>query len=222
MTAPISLEEKIRPDWTALLVIDVQRDYASPDGVLGRGGRDMSSALAILPRLQSLIEVARTSGVYVVFLRNWHRPETDSPAWLDQVARSGFTEATRPGRAESDGAQFFGVAPIEGEAVISKCRYDAFLGTNLEILLRTRGVRTVVCAGVTTNVCVESTARAAHMRDHHVVLVEDCCAAPDPEEHASAVRNISRYFGEVASAAEVTRHWAQVRAERRSRVPASI
>lgn len=209
----LSLEEKLNPAWTALLVIDVQNDYANPEGFAGKQGKDLSAAVAMLPTLLGLIESARSRGVPVIHSRNWHRPETDSEVWVDKLHRRGRSADERPGRAGTWGAEFFGVVPLPGEEIISKFRYDAFLGTNLEYVLRAAGIRTVVCTGTATNVCVESTARAAHMRDFHVVLAADCCAAMSREEHESAVHNIGTYFGEVASATTIEAAWEVARRE---------
>ena len=91
--------------------------------------------------------------------------------------------------------------------MVSKFRYDGFLGTNLEYLLRARDIRTVVVAGATTNVCVESTARAAHMRDFHLFVVSDCCASPEADLHVATLANIDRYFGRVVAAEDVEAWW---------------
>jgi ureidoacrylate peracid hydrolase len=197
----------LEPADSALIVVDVQNDYVHPSGALALAGADLTAVQAMIPRLERLLEAARAAGVFTVFTRNWHRPETDSEAWRDRVARSGPIEE-RPGRAGTWGAEFYRIAPRSGEEVVSKFRYDAFLGTNLEYLLRARGIRAVVIAGSTTNVCVESTARAAHMRDFHLLLVGDCCASPEPELHEATLVNVERYFGRVVSAAAVSAWWA--------------
>ena len=194
------------PGTTALLVIDVQNDYVDPNGALGRAGADMTACVRMIPRLERFLAAAREAGVFVVHTRNWHRPETDSEAWRDRLDRSG-SWADRPGQAGTWGAEPYRIEPRDGEEVIRKFRYDAFLGTNLEYLLRARRIRTLVCTGVTTNVCVESTARAAHMRDFHVVLVEDCCASTEPELHQATVENVRRHFGVIASAADLEAAW---------------
>ena len=93
--------------------------------------------------------------------------------------------------------------------MVSKFRYDGFLGTNLEYLLRARDIRTVVVAGATTNVCVESTARAAHMRDFHLFVVRDCCASPEADLHVATLANIDRYFGRVVVAEDVETWWGR-------------
>jgi ureidoacrylate peracid hydrolase len=208
-----SLEEKVDPRWTALLVIDVQNDYAHPEGACGRSGYDMQPAVEMVPRLLQLIEAARRAGVFIIYTQNWHSPATDSEAWAERVQQAGRRGRQRSALAGTWGADWYGVEPAEGEYVLKKFRYDAFLGTNLEFLLRARGVRTVICTGTATNVCVESTARSAHMRDHYLVVAGDCCATTEEELHRVALRNLERHFGVVVTGAELQRCWAQVPAE---------
>jgi ureidoacrylate peracid hydrolase len=210
ITAPADPFARRTPSESAFIVVDVQNDYADPAGALALAGADMSAVQAMVPRLERLLESARAAGIFTVFTRNWHRPETDSEAWRERTATAVPIDE-RPGRAGTWGADFYRVQPRSGEEVVSKFRYDAFLGTNLEYLLRARGIRTVVVAGSTTNVCVESTARAAHMRDLHLLLVGDCCASPEPELHEATLVNIGRYFGSVVTAEAVAAWWTGTR-----------
>jgi len=205
----LSLAEKIDPATTVLLVIDMQNDYCHPEGFLGKLGVDMTPVMEMAPTLCDLLETARAAGVYVIHTRNWHRPATDSEAWLDKLARSGQDQENRPGRAGSWGAAWYQVEPLQTEEVINKFRYDAFLGTNLEFLLRARRIKTVVICGTATNVCVESTARDAHMRDFHLVMVADAVAATSVAAHDATLANIASNFGEVASTAQVKAIWSK-------------
>jgi len=107
------------------------------------------------------------------------------------------------------GAEFYRVAPAPGERVITKHRYSAFVGTSLPVVLRALGRPVLAIAGVTTNVCVESTARDAFMQDWQVVLLEDCAAALTKAEHDAAVHNVRTYFGRVADATALERAWAE-------------
>ena len=202
MTAT-GLRELVEPARTALLVIDVQNDYCRPDGALGKKGAETGAALAMLPRLETFLDAARARGVRPVFIRTVHEPETDSAVW---TYRLGGAKADLC-RSGTWGAEFCGVAPLPGEPVVVKHRYSAFVNTRLESVLRTMEVRTVVACGVATNVCVESTVRDAFMRDYHVVLVEDCCAAYSEAEHAMTVENVRGYFGRVARAADLLTAW---------------
>jgi ureidoacrylate peracid hydrolase len=211
MARPDDPFARLAPSESAFIVVDVQNDYADPAGALALAGADMSAVQEMVPRLERLLGSARSAGVFTIFTRNWHRPETDSEAWRERVGWAGPLE-DRPGRAGTWGAAFYRVVPRDGEEVVSKFRYDAFLGTNLEYLLRARAIRTVVVAGSTTNVCVESTARAAHLRDFHLLLVGDCCASPEADLHAATLSNIDRYFGTVVTADEVSSWWLSGRA----------
>jgi ureidoacrylate peracid hydrolase len=219
---PLTLAEKIDPATTALLVIDVQNDYIHPDGYSARSGSDTSACIEIIPRLLKLIEAARAAGVYVIYTRNWHRPETDSPAWLDRLARGGRTREQRAGQADTWGAAWYAVEPQPGEEIVSKFRYDAFLGTNLEFLLRARGIRTVICTGTTTEICVESTARAAIMRDFHLVVAGDCCASNHVDAHDATLKTLKGSFGEVTTADEIEATWSGATASVNRRQPASV
>jgi ureidoacrylate peracid hydrolase len=203
----LSLAERLDPRSTALLVIDVQNDYANPAGFVGRRGADLADAVEMIPRLQAVIDAAHQAGALVIFTRNWHRPATDSAAWLDRLERAGLSQDERPGRAGSWGAEFFGVQPGPADEVVSKARYDAFLGTNLDTLLRSRAIRSVVCTGTATSVCVESTARSAHMRDYHLVVIGDCCAGSRKDLHEATLATLERSFGIVTTAAEVVATW---------------
>jgi ureidoacrylate peracid hydrolase len=205
-----TLEEKIDPRHTALIVIDVQNDYVHPEGAGGKSGQDTRPAVEMVPRLLELIEAAREAGVYVIYTRNWHGPQTDSEAWLERNQRSGKEGVLRSALKETWGAEWYGVAPREDEPVIDKFRYDAFLGTRLEFLLRARGIRTVMCTGTATNVCVESTARAAHMRDYYLVMVGDCCATYSEEVHQATLFNIRRHFGLVVDGEEIINVWNKI------------
>jgi ureidoacrylate peracid hydrolase len=202
-----TLAEKIDPRWTALLVVDMQNDYIHSDGSVARLGLDVQPVQDMTPRLLRLVDSARAAGAPVIYTRNWHSPATDSEPWLERNTRRSTEPGTRGGMANSWGADWYGVCPSEAELVISKFRYDAFLGTNLEYVLRARGIRSVVCCGTATNVCVESTARAAHMRDYYLVLAEDCCAATDAAAHQATLQNIERHFGVLASLADIESAW---------------
>ena len=83
--------------------------------------------------------------------------------------------------------------------ICTKHRYSAFVGTDLELILKSQGVEYILVTGVATNVCVESTARDGYHRDYNVILIEDCCGAYDQQEHAATLNNISKFFGTVTT-----------------------
>ncbi|HEX5452018.1 MAG TPA: isochorismatase family cysteine hydrolase [Candidatus Limnocylindrales bacterium] len=206
------LQELLGAGTSALLVIDIQNDYIHPEGSAGRGGRDTSGGMEMMPRVHHIIATARDRGVPVYFLRNWHSENTNSVPWKARRAASKGVggEAAVAG---TWGAEWYEVEPRPDDVVINKFRYDGFLGTPLEVMLRARGVETVICFGTATNVCVESTARAAHMRDFHLVLVSDCCSAYDQDLHDATLKNVRKHFGLVATAEEVEAAWPAARSE---------
>jgi ureidoacrylate peracid hydrolase len=210
-----SLAAKVDPRHAALVVIDMQNDFCADEGFIARAGRDVSAAQAMAKRLPALIGAARDVGVRIVFVRSLYSTASNnflSDVWLEQAARrqgGGYTRAPVCGEG-SAGADFYGgVRPAPGDIVVTKHRYNAFHGTDLDLILRSNGVRTVVISGVTTNVCVESTGRDGFMRDYYTVLVGDGTAAYTSEEHQTALKTFDRYFGEVASIDDLAGLWAR-------------
>jgi ureidoacrylate peracid hydrolase len=202
-----TLEQKLEPSQCALIVVDMQNDYIHPQGSAGRRGSDVQTGIDVVPYVNRLIDAARRAGVLVIYTRNWHGPLTDTEVWLERTVRAGTGMENRAGLVGSWGADWYGVQPIEGEIILNKFRYDAFLGTNLEYILRAKGIESIVACGTATNVCVESTVRAAHMRDYYVVLASDCCAAFDHVLHNATLSNVDRHFGVIATGAEIAACW---------------
>jgi ureidoacrylate peracid hydrolase len=155
-----------------------------------------------------------------VFVRNVYSTEGNlylSDTWLEQATRRRGNSYTRrdvcaDGSWEGD---FYGdVRPNPGEPVVTKHRFAAFHNTDLETILRSHGIRTVVMAGVASNVCVETTAREAFVRDYYVVFLEDGTATYFDEDHQATLRVMDRFFGEVASVGEVETLWQDAEAGR--------
>jgi ureidoacrylate peracid hydrolase len=194
----------IVPDQSALLVVDVQNDVCHDEGTFGRSGIQMGAIQAAVENLVEFIETARRARVPVLFIKTHHDRWNDSPAWLTREARKSKGEICATG---SWGAEFYKVSPATDECAIVKHRYSAFVGTSLEVVLRTLARPTLLLAGITTNVCVESTARDAFMRDYHVVLVEDCAAAATKEEHEATLHNMRAYFGHVLDSRSIAASW---------------
>ena len=105
------------------------------------------------------------------------------------------------------GADWYEVQPAAGEPVVTKHCYSGFTGTDLDAQLKERGIRALVFSGVQTHVCVESTLRDAHSRGYFCTVAEDCVASHTPAAHQQTLANVRLLFGEVASAAEITKAW---------------
>jgi ureidoacrylate peracid hydrolase len=213
---PLSgLEQKVRPEHAALVVIDMQNDFCASDGLVAKGGRDVSAAQEMAGRLPGLIAAARAAGVLVVFVRNVYSSDRNfylSDVWLEQAARKqggGYTSIPVCAAGSWEGDFYGAVRPEPGDPVVTKHRYSAFYNTDLDTILRSHGVRTIVATGVSTNVCIETTVREAFVRDYYVVLVADATAAYTQEEHDKSLKDIDRFFGEVTTIADLKSIWAK-------------
>jgi ureidoacrylate peracid hydrolase len=206
-----TLEEKLAPQHTALIVVDVQNDFCHDDCQIAQLGGDMSAAQAAVPRIEKLIEAARNAGALVVFVRAVHTEITESDVWREQWTRS------RPGggpicREGSWGAEFYVVQPQPGEPVVTKHRYSAFIGTDLDLILRSRGIKTLVMTGVATEGCVESTARDAFMKDYYIVFTSDATATYSMEAHLATLKTVSRIISVVCDSEAVLNVWTRATA----------
>lgn len=178
----------------ALLVIDLQRYF------LVRGERAfLPGAPAIIPRVLKLVEAFRRAGLPIVFTRHAHRPGTPT----GQMGRWWKGKLPREGEPHSELVD--AIAPRRGEALITKTRYSAFEGTSLAGRLRRRGARAVVLCGVMTNLCVETTARHAFMKDFEVTVARDACAANTRAHHLASLKNLAYGFAHALSTGEIIR-----------------
>jgi ureidoacrylate peracid hydrolase len=204
--APLKrLADQVDPKVAALLVIDMQNDFCHPEGRSGKRGRQLGMAVEMAPRLEAFIKAGRKVRLPVIFVRTIHYPWTDSPSWLRRIDKDGGESVCRPG---TWGAEYYGgIQPEESEIVITKHRYSAFVGTNLDLILRSEGIRTLLISGVGTNVCVESTLRDGYMFDYHIVLLEDCVGATNLDLHEATLKNVRLHFGTVSNSDEVVRLW---------------
>ena len=210
-----TLTKKADPRHAALIVVDVQNDFCAEGGMMDREGLDLSRVHDMIPRLQRLIEGARAAGIFTVYIQSIYGlagSEYLSEVWLEQAGRTrkgSYTEYPVCAPGSWNGELYEGISPADGDVVVNKYRFDAFESTPLDLVLRSRNIRTVLMTGVATNVCVETTARRAFVMDYHVVFVEDCAATYSADEHAMTVRNIDRYFGQVVTHEEVIACWTR-------------
>lgn len=203
------VRDRYDPAHAALIVVDVQNDFCHPEGSVAMMGDDVSAVVEMVPRLQVLVDRAHAAGVPVVFVQTLHDEANDTTTWLDRVAvEPGGVQTGRICRTDSWGAGFYGVAPAPDDVVVIKHRFSAFVGTSLDIVLRTLGVRSLLVTGVATEVCVESTLRDGLSAEYFVSLVEDCASTYTQEAHESAVRNVRRNFGTVVTSKELVTMWA--------------
>jgi ureidoacrylate peracid hydrolase len=202
----LSLEDRAAPLTSALVVVDVQNDFCHGDSALAKTGKDLRAAQEMVPHLLLLVDAARSAGVPVVWVKTTHGEPDTSAVQREQWRRTRGSSAVVC-EPDSWGEQFYRVEPEAGEPIVVKHRYSAFVNTDLDLILRSRGIKTVIVTGVATNVCVESTARDAFMRDYYVVFVDDCSAAYEPAVHAATLRNIADYFGLVVRSDALFEAW---------------
>src|SRR5215469_3299976 len=208
------IAELVDPAHTALIVIDMQNDFIEPDGLFGTLGIDLSMYAVSRPRLASLLAAARACGTTVVHLQNTALPDrmSDSPAQIrfnlrmhkDARRNQPPLRYTIPGTPGHQFAPEF--MPLESELVVRKYRSSGFWGTNLDMLLRSNGIKTVVVGGCTTEGCVESTARDAMFNDFYVVIAEDCVASDDRAQHDASML-LMRHRFDIAPGEEIKRIW---------------
>jgi len=203
MSADPHLARILSPRSAALLVVDVQNDFCHQDGLFGKAGADMRGVQAAARRIESLLPAARRAGVPVFFIAMQHDAGSNSLAWTSRypVQRA---DACVTG---SWGAELYGVRPEPGEPVVVKHRYSPFVGSNIEYLLRARERRSLLVAGVATNICVEAVLRDGFNRDYDVVLVEDCAGAYSERAHQSTVENTRAFLGRVVESGTLVEHW---------------
>ena len=188
-----ALMDQIKSSKSVLVVIDVQNDFCDGKGFFSKEGRDLSRVHQMMPNLVSLLRKCRQVKMPIIFVRTFHSDWTNSPAWL--MRGGGMAKKAPVCGPNSWGAEFYEVQPESEDYVVTKHRYSAFVGTDLDLILRSKGFKTILFAGVATNVCVETTLRDAFNHNYNVILVEDCCAAYSAEEHAGTLANVSKHFG---------------------------
>jgi ureidoacrylate peracid hydrolase len=205
----------ITPERTAVLLVDMQNAFASKGGMLDLAGIDVAEAGQAVANARRLADAARAAGIPVIYLVMGYAPDQsnaggeDSPNPRKELALCLMRE--RPelrGKLLTYGSWDYKIVdaltPHPGELVITKSRYSGFVGTPLDAELRSRGIRTLLMAGIASNVCVESTLRDAYFHEYWPVMIEDATMpAGSPEIQRATVYNVTTFFGWVSTAAEV-------------------
>lgn len=208
------LEELVDPAHTALLVVDMQRDFCEAGFAFDRLGVDISMYPPMIPRLARLIEAARNVKVQIVYLQMTVLPgrASESPAQIRFNLRLhlGSHSDVEPLRYTAEGSAgqeiLDELASRPGDLVVKKYRSSGFWGTNLDMLLRSNAVQSVVVTGCTTEGCVESTARDAMFNDYYVVVPEDCVASDDPVQHDASLL-LMRHRFDVTTSEQILAEW---------------
>jgi nicotinamidase-related amidase len=207
-----TLEERVEPRHTALLVVDMQNDYCAPEGASGRNGRDLSAVRATIPLIVDLIATARPAGVPIVYTKYTLGPNgagLSGPEILRRGRNFAGMQSTIKG---TWGHDLIDEMPYDAERdiVVEKRRLSAFIGTDLDLILRGRGIKTVAIAGVVTQGCVECTVRDAAAFDYYVAVPTDCVASTEAKAHETSLACMAtalRYPDALTTSAALREIW---------------
>jgi len=181
---------------TALLVIDMQNDFIEEGAII-----EVRGIRKNLTILRDFIEGCREKRITIIYTKHIFDPVNNpiEAKLFPELAKEGLRDCSRGTEVHA------ALKPLDDDVVIKKRRFDAFIGTKLELMLKSKGIENVIIAGTMTNVCCESTARTAMMKDFNVLFCSDLTFTSDPDAHNNTLKNISTHFGKVMKSEDILR-----------------
>jgi len=200
-----TLDEKSDPSHAAVIVVDMQKEFCESSELAARLAVRSEVVSSAVIRLKSLLDEARRNGVLIVYTQEIDDPKFMSGPMWERLYRKNMRPYCLSG---TRGIEIIDELPPQpGDEIVVKHRFSGFFETDLDMLLRARGIETLIVTGTQTNVCVDSTARDAYFRGYYVVVLDDCTFTYDPGVHQMALQTIEEAFGVVARSDQVIASW---------------